>query len=467
MRMEVTSGQGWLTALIYAVLMCLLFMVTSSHHVYSNTDIDLFWTNADILRLYNGNDISDYARQAHEFYLHGRFPDSMVYSYRFWPPGIYVLHLLPMIFGGENAPIPLYLSIVSILEWTLFLTLAYTTLRAYWGRTAAFIFPPSILCLPEMHEFVLRAGVLNSDSHGTVMLGIAMLLSLMAWQRRNIRYAMFAGVGFALSAYLRAPVEKLIVILTILALIAGIWQWWRIPKAERPRLKTWVATSPTWRILGVILFTTHVVMVPFRLHNLVADHRISWSGSMGLEIVNNWLIREPDHWIARSGGTAACRVDPITCNGLNARGLDHVPEREMRKAYWRALAFHPWSWMMIKFEALRYEWIEDYVYWRHYWQNDRLVEDRPAMEQLIRLMRVMFLGLLLLLPLLSAWRYFRLHDQAALMPLWLNVGNVLWVTAMVVFVHLESRYFFPVRMMIFVGTLIEVAQMCAWKKRCT
>lgn len=437
--------------LLYLPMICYFFVHASPHHDYSGFTLAWDWTIADVTRIFAGNDLGDSSLLASQFYENGSFPPNAVYSFRTWAPGIYYLLALPLFLHGSDARVVMDLSVINIAIWALFLLLCYEALRPRLWRIAAFALPITLLLLPEMHGFVLRSGVMNSDAYGTTTLAMAFVALFLAFERRSYRFAVIAGIAFAASAYMRSNHEQLFKIQCIaVAMLVGFEYWQaKLPKTTGRKARcrqffTWAKTQADLRLAFFILAVAFMLMLPWRIHNLIYDHRLSWSIGVDFEIHTTWVQREPDFWYSRYGGTVGCLTDPVTCQQFNERGLENVPMKEKAIAYARALLTHPLKWYGIKLKAFYLQWMADY--------NGETEPGSP-----LRLFRHFLLLMLVLLPLHAVWRYYQHRTLRDAGFCWaaVTLGGYLFV--MLTFAHIEPRYLFPIKALIFCWFIIEAA----------
>lgn len=444
-------GLAWL---FYLVILCYLFSTALAHHDFSGTTLDWSWTITDILRLYQGNDIGIYATGGYELYKDGHFSKDSINQLRWVAPGMHYLFAGALVLQGEQGMVLPVLSAVNIAFWSLLLLIAYEALRGRIPRLGAFTLPLAIFLLPEMHHFVLHAGVMNSDAYGTTLLAAGFIALWLAFEHSSTRWAIISGIAFAASAYMRSNHEQLFKLQLIAFALLTIVEYrhMHLPAAIGWRNKCrqfflWASTRANLKLGFMILATAFVTMLPWRMHNLITDHRMSWAGSVSMEFRMTWQQLDPKHWYYVSGGTVACRIAPDICQGFYARGINEVGTDEKARAFFRTLITHPLQWYGIKLTAFYTRWVERY----------------GEHNSVIALIFQHWLLLLTwLLPAAGIYRYYQQPTFRNVGFCWAGLSLYFYLFIILTFAHIEARYLFPIKSVVFYWSLLEIA---AWFQR--
>jgi hypothetical protein len=448
-----------LITLLYVVALILLFMQASPHHVFSGVTLDWNWTISYLEKTFQGNDVGDFTSVAHALYRDGTFPPNSIYSFRLWAPGIYWLFALPLFIQGEDAPVLIYMSVFNLVLWCLLLFIIYDALRGFIPRVLAFFLPLLIFILPEMKDFVLRAGIINSDAYAASSFALATIALFLAFERGSRHFAWLAGIAFTFSAYMRAAHEPWNNMLCLTLLLLVLFEYscisgvpiFRCRKSLFKQCYSWAKHVSTFRTAFFIVVVIVVTMAPWRIHNLFNDYRLSWGVGPSYDIANTWLQRETNHWYYVSGGTIGCQIDPQTCEEFNRHGLHNVKTSEKIWAYFRTLLTHPFSWMRIKIHVFTSQWMADY--------------GNPTSNPMVAWMRALLLGLFAILPVYSFYLFaWAQKTPVAFARMWLTLTLLGYTSALLLLAHIEERYLYPMKLMVYYWFLFEIVRLIrTWK----
>lgn len=362
-----------------------------------------------------------------------------------WPPGFMLLEAGILKLFGESAPFIVILIALSAFLGATMLLLMRRYLLELVGPICATFLPLVVFCFPVTRLYMLEPiGAVLGEGFSVAFFIIAMLLILLAPRSRPLAYAISAGTLLALAAYFRPQYELLIWFLTAAAtpilgwLLFSLWSYRRLDSRR-------TATRSVVIILAV-LTTSHLLMLPWRIHNLFEGGGLSWVSTRHLVIRNALSIEAGlaaggGGFVIEGGGNLACKLEPSYCGQTD------------EKLFYRAFFDHMGEWYLRKFELLP-------KYWFASLRNFVNIGFLPTLIDKI-VNALLLLCVLATVPLL--WR--TRHNRVGLLQLWICASFYMCFFVIFSFVHFEARYFYLLKIFSIVTTILLGSLAYRSKKR--
>lgn len=341
-----------------------------------------------------------------------------------WPPGFILLEALIIKLLGADAPVILVLQILAAVLFSIVLGLLFNLLRECAIIQVAFILPLLIFAFPVSRVFLLQpTGISLGESFAIGFFLIGILLAFRSVERNLLRYAAYAGLCLALSAYFRSQFEIILLALTgwgFLLLIAI--QLTRLRKSIEPRLVKSVV-----RTVAVTLLIAHTATMPWRAYQWINHGKPVWVATSNLVFANS--VQSTEHlnsggagFVVAGGGNLVCRIDPTTCG-------DTAHAKEL---FVKTFTEHPVEWYALKFDVIGKYWFSSVQNW---------VSIGVASTFLDIIANGIFLVALIILVVLLFTRKVRSHDSWILL-IWFNIALLSAYLLIFTLIHFETRYFY-------------------------
>lgn len=135
--------------------------------------------------------------------------------FNLWPPGFILLEAMIIKMFGPDAPVILVLQILAAGLFSAVLVLLYELLNSRVNSKTSFALPLLIFAFPVARVFLLQpTGISLGENFAIGLFLICILLVFRSVMRNQIRYAVYAGLCLALSAYFRSQFEIILLALT-------------------------------------------------------------------------------------------------------------------------------------------------------------------------------------------------------------------------------------------------------------
>lgn len=370
------------------------------------------------------SDPTYFAIAAHDIAENGWISSANDWIFNLWPPGFILLETFILKILGTEAPAILVLQILAAVLFSIVLVLLYDLMSKFVTSKIAFVLPLLIFAFPVARVFLLQPiGISLGESFAIGFFLICILLVFRSVMRNQIRYAVYAGLCLALSAYFRSQFEIILLALTgwgVLLLIAVPLTSLRKsiePKFVQSLIKT----------IAIVLLIAHAATVPWRAYHWIYQDNPSWVQTSDLVFANSVMTSEQLNnkqggFVVAGGGNLVCRIDPTTCGDTaNAKSL-----------FVKTFISHPVEWYSLKFDLIREYWFSSVQNWTNVSVKSKSVD--MVTNGLI------FVILIALVTLLFT-RKVKSHSLWLLL-IWFNISLFSAYTLILTVVHFEVRYFF-------------------------
>lgn len=354
-----------------------------------------------------------------------------------WPPGFILLEALILKVMGSNVPVILVLQILAAGLFSIILLLLYNLIKTSVNNWLALILPLFIFVFPVSRVFLLQpTGISLGESFAIGFFLLSVLLAFRSNSLSSIRYAVFAGIFLAMSAYFRSQFEIILLALTgwgILLVIAIKYTGLR--NFIEPKLAKSVLTTIT-----IMLLVAHITTVPWRTYHWIHQGKPLWVMTSDITFGNSvlsseYLKQKHGGFVVEGAGTLVCRIDPTTCGDT----------ANAKKLFFKTFVEHPVEWYSIKLNVIGKYWFSSVKNWG-------TVKFQSTATDTILNGLILF-ALILLILLLFA-RNIRSHGLWILL-VWFNTSLISAYMLIFSFAHFEVRYFyFPKIAIIFMFIII-------------
>ena len=344
--------------------------------------------------------------------------------FNLWPPGFILLETFILKILGPEAPAILVLQILSAVLFSIVLVLLYDLMSKFVTSKIAFVLPLLIFAFPVGRVFLLQPiGVSLGESFAIGFFLICILLVFRSVMRNQIRYAVYAGLCLALSAYFRSQFEIILLALTgwgVLLIIAVPLTSLR--KSIEPKF-----VQSVIKTIAIVLLIAHAATVPWRAYHWIYQGNPSWVQTSDLVFANSVMTSEQLNnkqggFVVAGGGNLVCRIDPTTCGDTaNAKSL-----------FIKTFISHPVEWYSLKFGVIGDYWFSSMDF----------MENSPSKATPRDIIaNGLFLSALIALAALLLTRKVRYNGFWILL-MWVNASLFSAYTLIFTVVHFEVRYFF-------------------------
>ncbi|MDR3617263.1 MAG: hypothetical protein P4L53_27150 [Candidatus Obscuribacterales bacterium] len=408
---------------------------------------------ADVVNLYGDGDAGIYARMATHL-GRGQFTEYEYWRLRLFAPGNAFTEAACLRMFGPDFPIVLFFTVLTCAFWACVL-FNVRALGNYPQRPVlCFLIPLSLCCLGLFERHLLNRGVVLSETLSIAQLSLGFLYTLRAIRENHWAYAVWGGVFLALAAYMRAQNEVVCDFLSKGGLLftAVIFAWYFLERAAKKRhnsVKSVLKAWPALTFILVALLVFNALTAPYRCWNLYQYKSTNW-----LQWDHYWeanwrdenLMRTRDHddALIDAGETVAARVNPELATYIqkevNAKGPFAFPDEYYKRSSIMTFLTHPFHWTVLKFPAARKAWRDG--------TTDFQI---PGPLSQLHLEFVLYLGTLVfcLVRSLGVSLARKLKGEE----LWnfLFFGALFSANAATtIFIHLEARYFYTLKIVSFV-----------------
>jgi len=388
---------------------------------------DPFITIQQLIEKSSMGDPASFAKAAIDIAENGWISSANDWIFNLWPPGFILLEASIIKVLGPEAPVILVLQIMTAILFAFVLVLLHDLLQHIYmkRKVVAFTLPLIIFAFPVSRVCLLQPiGITLGEGFAIGFFLLAILLAFRSVVRNALRYAAYAGLCLALSAYFRSQFEILLLALTgwgillVIALPLTRLQNSIDPKFVKPVVKTIVS----------VLFIAHATTFPWRAYHWNYQESPVWVFTSSLTFRNsvmtsNYLESIQAGWVVAGGGNLVCRIDPKTCGDTaNAKSL-----------FVRTFIRHPLEWYSLKFDVIGKYWFSSVRNWAGVVNNKSTSVDIIANGLLL-------IALIVLVALLFP-RKVRSHSSWLLL-MWFNAS--LFSAYMLIFTvaQFEVRYFY-------------------------
>lgn len=375
-----------------------------------------------------GGDAGYYIEGAQEILQKGWF--GSYWFFNLWSPGFFWLEAIIIKCVGLPNLLPSLFVLVASL-WSGAFVLLWKSVRDALGWWSLLWLPLPFIAFGFFRNYLLRDGVLMSESVSLSLWACGSLILLQAMEKRALLKGACAGVFFAAAAYIRGNLELVAVIASLMTviLLAGNFCWLLLRKKSLIGRSLGVAT-----LSAVIAF--HALTIPWRLHNYAVRNDMQWQ-----RIDYYWeLLFTSDadmatKWYIDAGTPVAYHCDPaFSDNARNSNKLNPGSVNFQKMAV-QVFLHHPLPWIAYKLKKLPRFWL-----------------DLPEGCNFSDNMLIPFLGAFGFVSLLLRRRY---APNAVMLGLYLSALLAQIVAGL--FVHYEPRYFYFLKSQMIFAAILGLA----------
>lgn len=326
----------WKIALLYFACLALIGLYRDNA-----TQPGLLVDVAEFLRVSvrAGSDPHTFAKTAAEVAQHGWITPSSQWVFRLWPPGFILLVSAIFKVGGVNAPFLLIIFFFSVLLGALMLTVIRQYLLNYVSPRWAAALPLIPFLFPVTRFSLLQPlGLALGEGFAMMFFITAFFVVLAAIKAGSVKLGVAAGALFSASAYFRSQYELIVVFMAIAAIptIAYLLLSRKASK-ECDSLK-----AVAW-VIFVTVLTTHLLMLPWRIHNFFDLGALSWVHTQDLIARNSLtpvakLLELGGGFVVEGGGHLGCQLAQQYCNSVNAVDFYRAFSQNMGEWYFQKIA---------------------------------------------------------------------------------------------------------------------------------
>jgi uncharacterized protein (DUF2062 family) len=420
------KAPGVAAGYFFAYFVILLLIAFFARDEFINLDS---WIPANKIASILAPVVSDpvtFLKAATDIYQHGTLLPENSWILHLWPPGFIFLEASLLKLVGPGGPLVALLQISICALFAAVFVLQRTVLRPLVGAYISSVSPLLILLFPVARIFLLSpAGVTFGEGFSVASFIASGLLIFYAVRTERIGFAVASGVSAAIAAYFRSQYESILIVETVFAVPVIVW-FHCTARSEQVGRPTPRQATVIVRSLALSLLAAHLLMLPWRLHNMVENGSLGWVQTLDIVIENSLALEKPllakgGRFVIEGGGNLGCRLEPSYCG------------RDDKKLFWLAFVRNPVAWIEIKSALIGRYWFSSSKNITVVWQSATKVDDFCNIVFLL----CMF-GIPVLLVLLRA-------DDAWPIILWLNASFCGAFLAIFVLVQLEVRYFYLVK----------------------
>ena len=315
---------------------------------------DIFIRVSEFLNFPISSDPRTFAGAGVEMSEQGWLTPQSMWIFHLWPPGFAIL--LGGIFTvfGTQVPFLAVLLALTILCCTFMLLTVRRYLSLHVSEFLALVLPLLPFAFPVTRFFLLQpVGLAFGEGFSVMFFITSIFLLLLAVEKKSLVSAVLSGVFLSLAAYFRSQYELLAVCMfagaIALALGGVVWRAW----SER----RFSVKAGFWGIglIVIAMLVAQILMLPWRIHNLVDAGTWSWVQTEDL-VARNGLASEEKllsmggKFVVIGGGNLACKFEPSYCG------------KEEKSLFYRAFFQNLPEWLVYKSSFFEKFWFADVGY---------------------------------------------------------------------------------------------------------
>lgn len=389
----------------------------------------------------NLGDPKYFASGAIDVFQNGWFTPENQWLINLWPPGFMLLEASILRVFGEQAPFIAILLILSALLQAFWMTILRHVLRPLLPAFASSLLPLIPFAFPVSRQFLLEpTGLVLGEAFALGSFLASVLLINLSVRTGRLWVAIAGGLLLGLAAYFRSQYGTIVTMFTLGAVPIALGLWWRLRRLPGDPARL----LPVLVSLKSIVFTVmaaQAIMLPWRVYAKLELHRTTWVATQQNVALNGLTSAEALYeagagWIVRGGGNIACLVAPEYCGQKDP------------SLYYRAFIEHPIEWTYRKAILLDDYWFSSLYDW-----TQPITPQSPWDWTANTLL---LLAMLALFPLLWLVR----REREAVVYFWILASFFGCFAGLVTLAHLETRYFYLIKIFAVVVTPLLAA--LAW-----
>ena len=270
-----------------------------------------------------------------------------------WPPGMFFLNALPLSVSSEF-PLGLYQVIVTATLWTVAFALIASFLALRYKPWITIFFPSLIMVFPLFQNYLIRYGVMYSETYGAALMVIGFTFLLLNLHRKSSNILMIvAGTTFALSCFVRSQMLPVVIGVSLIFVLRHFIQ-------KRPFSADEINTDHSIKSINLIFF-----LIAFYLpiggymvtnHGALFHADYMWEYPFKIAAFPN---AGAANFVAQGGIRAACEVDIKNCAKHNEEIKVHGQLNHAKSEVIKAFIHHPIRFSIYKLPIAWNYWLED------------------------------------------------------------------------------------------------------------
>ncbi len=355
----------------------------------------------------------------------------------------------------------------SLVLWNLYL------LGSSEVRPAYALLAPLLLCGSALFRvYCLRNGSIMTESVSIALLCLSLIFLVRGAVEKRISMAITSGLVLAVAAYIRAQTEMIGALFSCLVVV---WSCCILVKPALAYLQQSRDSSAdrfmsilhatleknylTGALIAVLVF--NCLTVPYKLYNLHVNHSFAWLPSIDYFWKLGWmpeadLLKRGDDFVINGGGTIPAQLNPKLANEIKIRGIENYSESYCKSRTITVFLTHPLQWI----------WLET-SYVPNYWLDPLLLGGSSIGRQFMiveNMLYLLFVAVVITLVLTTLVLKTPAEFVTASL---LLLATLISSAATLIFLHLEWRYFYTIKLLSFVGVFLYVILRCTkGKNRC-
>ena len=385
----------------------------------------------DVIRVFGDMDKASYSKGALSIFENGWFGQDKMWMINLWPPGFFVIQAAILFIVGVETNVVVGLKIVTCLVWSLAFFSMSAILYSSFRKKFVFLVPLIFLFFPLFHIFFKRE-VLHTEPISIGLLCCGFGFSVMALDSGQRVNSSIAGLMFALAAYIRNSMEFFMLVFCVIAIIYTLLICIVKLFSKSVNCNTGLIPAKLHAVF-IVIAVFMLVTIPYRIYRYQTVNSISWTSV--LTFAAQWIPSKhyeggPGQFLINGQCNTACLLDPDLCERIYLNEIQHAYPYSGNNDYtvsdFRRLALftflsNPIKWVLVKAQILPKFWFSS-----GYFEN---------------LVYAIFLLCAIIYSLygLATCK----HEAVSLLILSFIFANI----ATLIFFHVETRYFYPPKML--------------------
>jgi hypothetical protein len=326
--------------------------------------VPLAATNGQMSQSFGDADAAVYAKGAKEIVDYGWIKQPWYTT--LWPPGFFVFQAAVLTLVGPHGPALAAILIMTVMVWAAAFTLLHHLCRTVFSAGVSFVLPLCFVLFPFFREYFLRSGVVFSETLSAALWTTGFVLILLAAVHRSSLRAIAAGVLFAAAAYVRASVDLVLLLGSLIVAADYVLMVLYGCRARRTNHRQEAArlwSNPEWRAILLAVLAFHAATMPYRIYKAWKHQTVMFTAA---DYYYRYLWQPPEEYtplqgfILEGGGPVACITNPVICEELTldrkARGDGAHSAELYKKLAFAGLLSQPVRWVAYRAKYLPKYW---------------------------------------------------------------------------------------------------------------
>ncbi len=359
-----------------------------------------------------------------------------------WTPGLPLLETVFLKVLGVGAPIYFLVLVVSIIVWLFVVDIVFQELSKFFS-VAISITLISVFSLSGDFKFMIQ-NPLNPEGISVGLLVLSLLLFMRTARKAYSKFGhLFSGSLLGLSIIFRSAFDYILVFCFVFSLIIIIFKWRKINSSQITEKELRIQGQN--KLLNSVLnalshpaliysLSAFVLTLPWRIFTFVArgTSNLQMTSASSLLPQNLWFESSSfmgKYW-DQQGMNWACDISPKKCLEFNVTSYDFNGSKTylLIEAI-KSVILNPLEYVSVRFEALQQNWI---------------YSDNPSLFQFFVLTVPSILLIFYFMRMRKKLIYLDISQKIVILSFLAGIGLPFF------FIHFESRYFIPLRMIILV-----------------